>query len=177
MPDAARVSFLPQFVRSDAIITPYYAIVPCQVEHVYELVRTLRDKDRAEIENLGYTVKRALYRAYRNSIMCKTALIRGEVAAIWGLGVGLQAGVSPLSDMGAPWLHTSKLIEEIPVSFVRVAKAELRQMMRQKKKLESLVWADYKEAVKLLKILGFTVDKPEPVGLNGVLYSRFHMGF
>lgn len=176
MPDAA-VAYLPRVARPDAVITPHYALVPTQVEHVYQLAKTLRDNDRIEIENLGYPIKRALYRAFRNSIMCKTVLIRGEVASISGLGIGRAAGVSPLSDLGAPWLHTSKLIEEIPVSFVRLCKLEIQQMRKQKPKLESLVWAEYKEAVKLVKILGFTVDKPEPVGLNGALYSRFHMGF
>ena len=70
-------------------------IVPATVEHVYELAETLRDADRREILNLGINVKKALWRAFRNSIMCRTALLDAKVAAIWGLGVGLRAGVSP----------------------------------------------------------------------------------
>ena len=154
-----------------------YTIEPTQVSHIYELVDTLRDQDRSEILNLGFGVKKALWRAYRNSIMCKTALVADKVAAIWGLGIGLRAGVSPLSDLGVPWLHTSAAIESVPFSFVRVAKAELAAMLKLRPHLESFVAADYAQAIKFLKLLGFAVEKAEPVGLDGALYCRFHMGF
>jgi hypothetical protein len=168
---------LSRMPRVDGLITSSYAIVPCQIEHVYALARTMRDADRREIENLGFGVKKALYRAFRNSVMCKAALIHGEVAAVWGLAVALRENVSPLSDLGVPWLHTSALVEQVPFSFVRVGKRELAAMRQLRPKLESFVAADYKEAIKFLKILGFTVDKAEPLGLNGSLYCRFHMGF
>lgn len=163
--------------RPDAVITPYYVIVPCQIEHIYELARTMREADKREIENLGFGVKKALYRAFRNSVLCRTALRHGEVVAVWGLAVALRDNVSPLSDLGVPWLHTSPLIEQIPVSFLKVAKRELAAMRHLRPKLESFVAGDYKEAVKFLKILGFAIDKAEPLGLNGSLYCRFHMGF
>jgi hypothetical protein len=168
---------LERMPRVDAVITRSYAIVPCQPEHVVALAKTMRDADRKEIENLGFGVKKALYRAFRNSVMCKAALIHGEVAAIWGLAVALRENVSPLSDLGTPWLHTSPLVEKIPLSFVRVAKSELAAMCQLRPKLESFVAEDYAKAIKFLKILGFTVDKAEPLGLNGSLYCRFHMGF
>jgi len=38
-------------------------------------------------------------------------LVDAKVAAIWGLAIGLRHGVSPLSDLGVPWLHTSAAIE------------------------------------------------------------------
>ena len=154
-----------------------YTIEPTEVGHIYQLADTLRDQDRLEILNLGFGVKKALWRAYRNSIMCKTALVADKVAAIWGLGIGLRAGVSPLSDLGVPWLHTSAAIESVPFSFVRAAKAELAAMLKLRPRLESFVAADYAQAIKFLRILGFAVEKPEPVGLNGAQYCRFHMGF
>ncbi len=69
------------------------------------------------------------------------------------------------------------MIENIPVAFVRVAKRELSAMRHLRPKLESFVAFDYQQAVKFLLMLGFTVDKPEPLGLNGALYCRFHVGF
>jgi hypothetical protein len=154
-----------------------YTIEPTEVGHIYQLAETLREQDRLEILNLGFGVKKALWRAYRNSIMCKTALVADKVAAIWGLGIGLRAGVSPLSDLGVPWLHTSVAIESVPFSFVRVAKVELAAMLKLRPRLESFVAADYAQAIKFLRILGFAVEKPEVVGLGGALYCRFHMGF
>jgi hypothetical protein len=154
-----------------------YTIEPTTIPHIYELAETLRDQDRSEILNLGFGVKKALWRAYRNSIMCKTALVADKVAAVWGLGIGLRAGVSPLSDLGVPWLHTSAAIERVPVSFVRVAKAELAAMRKLRPRLESFVAADYAQAIKFLRLLGFAVENSEPIGLNGARYCRFHMGF
>jgi hypothetical protein len=89
----------------------------------------------------------------------------------------LHPGVSPLGDLGVPWLLTSSAVERVPVSFLKVAKQELALMRANRRHLASYVAADYVQAVKLLRILGFTVERPAPVGVNGVLFSRFHIGF
>lgn len=154
-----------------------YEIVPAEVEHVYALAERLRPRDEKEIRDCGIKPRRALYRAFRNSVMCKTALIDGEVAAMWGLCVGLRPGVSPLSDLGVPWLHTAAAVERIPVSFVKVARAELALMRANRRRLESFVAADYGQAIKLLRVLGFTVERPMPIGANGAAFCRFHLGF
>src|SRR5208282_4270582 len=77
-----------------------YQIVPAQIEHVYELARTMREADREEIAGSGNNPKAALWRGYRNSIICEAAIIDSEVAAIWGLSLAWTPGVSPLSDLG-----------------------------------------------------------------------------
>ena len=158
-----------------------YRIVPAEVPHVYALADTLRPADRAEIEGLGVGIKKALWRAYRSSIMCRTALVtiggREEVAAMWGLCLNYRDGVSLLSDMGVPWLHTSAAIEAIKVSFVREAKTEVAAMRAMRPMLENYVAADYDQAVRFIRLLGFTVDEPKPLGRNGGMYSRFHVGF
>jgi hypothetical protein len=50
-------------------------------------------------------------------------------------------------------------------------------MRANRRRLESFVAADYLQAVKLLRLLGFTVERPTPIGVNGSLFSRFHVGF
>ncbi len=152
-------------------------IVPTEVTHLYQLAKALRPKDRAEIEAGGVSVNKALYRAFRNSIMVKTAFVGEEIAAIWGLCVGWRPGVSPLSDLAVPWLHTTHAVERVPVSFVRVARKELAEMKRMRCRLESFVAADYGQAVKLLRNLGFVVEDPKPIGVNAAPFCRFHMGF
>lgn len=154
-----------------------YSIVPAEVEHVYLLADKLRARDAKEIRDCGIKPRRALYRAFRNSVMCKTAFVGTDIAAMWGLCVGLRPGVSPLSDLGVPWLHTSDAVERVPVSFVKVAKAELALMRANRRRLESFVAADYPQAIRLLRVLGFTVEKPAPIGANGAEFCRFHLGF
>jgi hypothetical protein len=160
-----------------AIFSPRVEIVDAQVEHVYALVDQLRKKDEIEILRSGIKPRRALYRAFRNSLMCRTAFVDGEIAAMWGIGVAFRPGLSPLSDLGTPWLHTSVAIERIPLFFVRRAKAELAAMFALKRRLESWVDADYAAAIRFLRLLGFTVEKPAPIGANGALFCRFHKGF
>lgn len=158
-------------------LDPSVEIVTAEVEHVYLLADKLRAGDIAEVRGGGHSAKKSLYRGFRHSILCKTAFVDGEIAAMWGLCVGLRPGVSPLSDVAVPWLLTSSAVERVPVSFLKVAKAELALMRANRRRLESFVAADYSQAVKLLRILGFTVEKPVPVGVGGALFSRFHLGF
>lgn len=154
-----------------------YTIVPAEIGHVYALAKVLRPRDAAEIAGSGHSAKRSLYRGFRNSILCKTAFVGADIAAMWGLCVGLHPGVSPLGDLGVPWLLTSSAVERVPVSFLKVAKQELALMRANRRHLASYVAADYVQAVKLLRILGFTVERPAPVGVDGALFSRFHIGF
>lgn len=157
--------------------TPRYSIVPAEIGHVYELADRLRSKDAAELAAGGHSPRKSLYRGFRNSIMCKTAFVGTDIAAMWGLCVGMRPGVSPLGDLGVPWLLTSAAVERVPVSFLKVAKTELALMRANRRRLESFVAADYAEAVKLLRLLGFTVERPAPIGVKGAPFSRFHIGF
>lgn len=156
---------------------PSYAIVPAEVHHVYELAVTLREADRTEILNMGYPVKKALWRAFRNSVLCRTALVGGYVAAMWGLAIGWRTDVSPLSDLGVPWLHTSAAIEALPVAFIRESRKQVAAMRKLRPRLESHVAVEYLQAIKFIRMMGFTVEKPQPIGLNGARFCRFHMGF
>lgn len=128
----------------------------------------------AEIVGTGNTPKRSLWRGYRNSVMCQTAFVDGEVGAIWGLCVGALVGSTLLSDVGRPWLLTSAAAERVPIAFVKEGRAATERMLRVKPFLENYVLASYTRAVRTLRIMGFTVDEPQPCGLGGLLYSRFH---
>lgn len=154
-----------------------YSIVPAEISHVYALAATLRPRDAAEIAGLGHSAKKSLYRGFRNSILCRTAFVGVDIAAMWGLCVSFGAGVSPLGDLGVPWLLTSPAVERVPVSFVKVARSELTLMRANRRRLESYVAADYVQAIRLLHVLGFTVERPAPVGVNGAQFCRFHLGF
>lgn len=153
-----------------------YWIVPAQAEHLRQIAEGLREKDREEILRSGVSVNRALWRAYRNSILCKVAFIDGKIAAIWGLCVGLRNDVSLMSDLGVPWLHTTAAIEAAPRAFVVEALRELRAMRQLRPQMESYVDAEYGQARRLLQMLGFAVDQPQPVGINGSQFCRFHVG-
>lgn len=153
-----------------------YWVLPTTPPHLSLLAQNMRDNDKAEVVGVGSTIKRALWRGYRNSILCRTALIDGKVAAVWGLCVGMKNNVSLLSDIGVPWMLTTDAVEQLPISFCRQGRREIAAMRAIKPKLESYVAADYVQAVRFLKLLGFDVDEPQPVGVDGALFRRFHIG-
>ena len=106
--------------------------------------------------------------SFRSSLMPpKVALVDGEVAAMWGVGGDV------LSETGEPWLLTGTACDRVPVSFLRIAKAELALMLAIKPHLENYVAADYPKAIRLLEGLGFVIDAPAPIGPKRALFRRF----
>jgi hypothetical protein len=138
------------------------------IEDVYALARTLRAGDRAEIAAFNRDPRRVLRASFRASLTPpKVATVDGVVAAIWGIGGEI------LSDTGAPWLMTGTVCDRVPVSFFRIAKAELALMLKIKPRLENYVAADYPKAIRLLEGLGFILDKPSPIGPKNALFRCF----
>lgn len=140
--------------------------------HVLELRETLREEDASEICKFGIPIRKALYRSYKNAIMCRTGLIDGRVGAIWGLGGVL------LGEVGRPWLLTGSAVKEIsPLTFARIYAQEVQEMLGHFPVLENWVDASYTKSVRLLKIIGFTLD--EPMKIQGLkteaLFMKFHM--
>lgn len=144
-----------------------YAIVEAERHHIAALIKTLRDEDAAEATSINVSPARAVWKSWRSSILRRAALRNGEVVAAWGLGGGL------LSHVGEPWLMTSKGIEQVPVSFVREARREVRAMLDIRDTLTNFVPASYIRAIRFLEVLGFTVYEPLPLGPNGVPFRQF----
>lgn len=145
-------------------------IVDTCARHVRELGVVLRAADRQEIEVYGFPTNKALWRSFKGSIMRRTALIDGDVAAIWGVGG------APLSETGQPFLMTSDAVEKVsPLRFVRIYQNEVLKMLQLFPHLVNYVDAAYTKAVRLLDIIGFTLGDPEPVGPHGAMFRKFEM--
>lgn len=152
-------------------MSPVIKIVDTTPAHVRTLAQTLRPQDRHEIEVYGFPTNKALWRSFKGSILRRTALIDGEVAAIWGVG-----GV-PLSNEGQPFLMTSDAVDRIsPLRFVRIYQNEVLKMLQLFPRLVNYVDAAYDKAVRLLDIVGFRIGDPEPIGPNGALFRKFEIG-
>lgn len=144
-------------------------IVPSNIADVYRLADHLREGDRLEITGMGLEPKAAIRSSFQSAILRRTAFVDGEIAAMWGLG-----GVM-LSDEGTPWLLTTSAVERVPVSFLKVARHELNEMLKLRMILQNVVLASYEQACRLLEVLGFALGEAEPMGPHGVLYRRFWM--
>ncbi len=146
-----------------------YFIRPAAITDVYALARTLRDDDWIEVTSMGSTPVNAVRTSYRHAIFRRTAVVNGEIAAMWGLGGSM------LGAIGYPWLLTAPAIEKAPLAFVREAKREVAMMLRHKSRLENHVLAQYTRACRFLEFLGFTLSDPVPYGPNGALCRKFVM--
>lgn len=146
---------------------PRVLIVPSQIGDVYRVADNLRSEDKAEITGLGFDPRDALRRSYRHGIIRRTAFVDGEIAAMWGLGGAM------LSNEGVPWLLTTPAAARVPVSFLRVGRAQLDEMLQHRSHLSNVVQASYTGACRFLQVLGFHLDPPEPLGPHGVPFRRF----
>lgn len=142
-------------------------IVRSEIGDVHRLGASMRAMDALEATSLGAHPARLLRDSYYSAILRRTVFVDGDLAAMWGLG-----GVM-LSDEGTPWLVTAPPIERIPVSFVRIARGQVDDMLALRKRLSNVVMASYTGAVRLLEVLGFNLDDPQPMGPQGVPFRRF----
>lgn len=146
-----------------------YEIMEATPAHVMALKERLRDDDRDELQCAGQTSAKALWRSYRASIVRRTVMVDGIVAAVGGCGGSVLAGV------GQPWLLTAPQIERIPVSFVREGRDEVQRLLGLFPRLENIVLERYGRACRFLTVLGFQLDEARPMGPRGAMFRRFWM--
>lgn len=145
---------------------PVVYIIPSNTRHVQMLSECIRDKDRREALSLGVEPEKALFYSYRRSVYRYTAFVDYKIAAMWGV-FG-----TPVGNTGKPYLVTSDQVYKIsPWKFARIYKRELDSMSRLFPVLENVVDANYPEAVRLLRLTGFELSEPFPLGTG--MYQKF----
>jgi hypothetical protein len=161
---------IPRLITDDgkAMQSPSVNIVETIPSHIAYLKTNLRAEDEAEILRFGVTVPHALWHSYKYSLIRKTALIDGVIAACWGIHGGL------LGSKAQPWLLTTSTVRKVsPLKFVQIYQKEVAEMLKIFQRLENMVDSEYTAAVRLLEIIGFTVEKPEKI--NNGMYRKFWM--
>lgn len=144
-------------------------IIPSVAAHCRLLDQTIRPEDLEEAIRLGLDPKKSTFYAYRRAVYRKTALVNGKVAAMWGV-IG-----TPLGNHGVPYLITgTEALKVSPMKFAKIYISELKTMNHLFPILQNYVDAQYKPAVRLLKIAGFTLEGP--VMLNNFPFYKFTLG-
>ena len=146
-----------------------YYLRPAQISDVYNLARTLRDGDRLEVASAGLTPAATLRTAFRHAIIRRTAIVDGEIAAMWGMGGEM------LGEVGYPWMLTAPPVERVPIGFLKEARKGVADMLRMRNRLEGTVAAQYTCACRFLEALGFVLGEPKPIGPRGGLFRTFTM--
>ncbi len=149
---------------------PVVSIVPTIPAHINALKANLRPEDAAEILRFGVTIQKALWYSYKHSLIRKSALIDGEVVACWGIH-GTFMG-----NTGQPWLMTTPGVKKVsPLKFARIYQQEVMEMLKLFPRLVNYVDSEYASAIRLLEIIGFTVEEPQKMGTEGGLYRKFRL--
>lgn len=145
---------------------PIINIAPSEPWDVSKLRNNLRPEDENEILRFGVSIQYALWRSYRRALIRKTAFIDGQIAAMWGCGGTF------LGNKGMVWLMTTPEVKKVsPLKFTRIYQEEVNNMLKMFKRLENYVDAEYDCAIRLLDIIGFTIEEPQKIGLG--MYRKF----
>jgi hypothetical protein len=145
------------------------SVIPATCAHVIAMAERLRADDVAELQAAGIGVNRALWRSWRISMFAKTALVDGELAAMWGIdGHGL-------GNTGRPWLLTTAAVERAPIAVLKVGRAEAMLMLSICPRLVGFVDSRYERAVRVLAMWGFSLSSPFPFGPHGVPFRQYEM--
>lgn len=145
-------------------------IVPAKLSHMRELANNLRTGDAIEAAATGRPCRHLLIALWKNSVAPRVALVDGKVAAAWGCSSSL------LVSEGEPWLFTTPVVEQAPVSCLKQGRREVASMLREHQTLVSSVACDYTKAIRFLKKLGFSIDSKQVAGPTGVFFHEIRMG-
>jgi hypothetical protein len=132
----------------------------------------MRHADVVEVmASNGFTPFQAVHESTKMSKFTSAVYINGEPTAILGLNV-----VSALSGIGVPWLLGTDNVVKYRKQFLKNSRAVLDDMKYHCPRLVNNVHVDNTVSIQWLKWLGFEFDEPQPIGINGELFHRFHMG-
>jgi GNAT superfamily N-acetyltransferase len=144
-------------------------IVPATLDHARAI--RLRRGDARELDALGVDRLRAFELSMARSLWADAYLIDGEVAALVGLAVD-----SLLGGIGAPWLLTGRPVDRHRKLFLQETRRGVARMRAEFPRLANHVHAEYGEAIRWLRWLGFAIGPPQPRGSHGAPFRRFSIG-
>jgi|TARA_R110000824_G_scaffold42914_3_gene125766 hypothetical protein len=144
------------------------SIAPTTDEHLQYLAPRLRESDRLEIQaSSGEDPLVALRRGVAGSRDASAVmLVGGEPIAVAGCAtLGL--------DLGSPWALGTEEIREHKVAFLRASRKTVEVFGRDFNMLANYVDARNALTIHWLGWLGFTLDAPQPHGVEGLPFHFF----
>lgn len=156
-------------------MTAELRIVQPTSAHVEQLAVTMRAADRLEVEALGFeSPRQALIASLEASTLCATALINGEVAALFG--VAEMPGSHFVGRAAEAWLLTGAVVDRHPMTFWRASKVALPALITVFPRLINRVDARHLSALSYLRRLGAHVLPAVPHGVRGEPFHPVVLG-
>jgi hypothetical protein len=143
---------------------PDIQIVDAKQWHCGQMVRHMRRAHMEAFVRVGLNSHRELRNAVAMSGFCRSLLLDGQLASMWGCGGSL------LSPIGMVWVvFTEKAIQAHPVLLLKLTKAQLDEMMLTKDELVTIALEGDEAAIRFMAFLGFHVSHELP---GRVAYSK-----
>ena len=145
-------------------------IVPATPEHIEALALRVRKADIDELWD-GYeiTPAQALRLGLQVTDFPKTALLDGQVLAIFGVAPALHGG------WAVPWMIASNLVLAHRREFLVQSRQAIRILADLYGPMANWVDARNHTAIVWLRWLGFRIEAPAPYGKHGKDFCRFSM--
>ncbi len=133
--------------------SPEIIIIDTIPEHLREMAGKMHSNIAETALKLGMPAHKALWRSYKQSLICKTAFIDGEIAAIFGIGGNIMC------EIGLPWLVLSPASDNHPFRIAFRYRKELENMQKMFPVLQDYVDETNEKAIRMLELMGFKVSK------------------
>lgn len=145
------------------------ALVDTTSRHVDAVASRMRRCDREEIWASSRSRPRAsLARGVSTSVLCRTGLVDGRPACIFGVAPG-----SLLTGHGCPWMLAASGVDRASRPLARLSLPVVEAMNEVFPVLTNYVDARNLRTLRWLEWLGFTVFPAEPHGVDGLPFHRF----
>ena len=140
------------------------------VADALSLVPELCGRDVDELASFyGVTPHEGVMRSLEASELCRSVVLGGRVAGIYGL----CAPQTMLGSTGRPWMLTATFGLDHARAWVKTGRYIIAGMHEKYPVLEN--WADERHTVRLrwLRFMGFNIASAEPFGIMGLPACRF----
>ncbi len=136
------------------------------------MAQDMRKSDVIEVmASHGHTPLEALMYSFTESEYVTMAISDGVPFVMFGVSVS-----NFITGLGHPWLLSSNELFNHKEYFLKGGHGVIADMVAACPRLVNYVHHENKTSIKWLKSLGFTIEKPEPYGVKGDPFHKFHMG-
>lgn len=131
------------------------------------IAKNLRREDEEEVRALGCSPYLAVAGSVNGADVSYTGVLDGKPVMVFGLSLpGWQGGAGEIWALGTPECN------RIAVSMVKRSRKIVQEFLKICPVLENWCDARYTASLRWLRLLGFTVEEPEPRGVNGELFCH-----
>lgn len=121
--------------------------------HLRIMADTMQEHSAVMARRAGLTPLKALWSNYRQSLICKSVFINGNLCAIFGV-VGSIMGESAM-----PWIAMTPEVQEHPMRVAFRFRRELGEMLKLFPVLEDYIEEENESAIRFMRLMGFRVSK------------------